>query len=1044
MFNAAPRTGFRGTASGWPDDHNDRVVDHGLSSPSLIGRVAELETLRTAYVRALRGEPRFVVLGGEAGIGKTRLVHEFLRHLPADEALPLIGFCPPQSAAELPYAPIADALQDLVKRSDSPNLAATFGPAAGVLRRIVPDIPLDRASSDDGLPVAPTSQLAIFEALLGVLERLAQDHPVVLVLEDLHWSDPSTRDWLAFLSRSLRRTRALIILIYRSDDLTPEHPWERLLGQLTRAENVVHVALQPLGASEVEQLVAAIAGHLIEAGRLARIIGRADGNPYFAEELAAGSDGRDELPNDLHAVLLARIRALPGPAAEVVRIAAVAGREVQDKLLAAIIDVPSPVLSTALRSATDHQILEAITRDGVDLYRFRHALLREAALADALPRDRRTIHAAIARILEAQPGLVGGGDLDQAVAIAGHWVGAGDADRARPALLRAASSSAAAYAFREADELYEQALRIPEVIDAGPADHAIGFRRPAAFIGPVEAVELYRQAAEAASLAGSADRAVERVRQAIALEADTGLRAALLRDRLARYLWDAGESDESLRTYQAALGALPSGPSLERARVLGGKARVLMLGGRYAESLAVAEEAASAAHDVGASREAWVAATLRSTSLAFLGRGQEAREAFEGARVLDPSGLAGVEAGPRPSRIVDHIGALLSEATILERAGELGAAADLSLTGQDLAGRLGVASTLGGLAAAVAARRLFEVGRWNDAESLIRTTIAEGIAAPVRDAELYTTLARLATGRGAFIEAEAADRVVEERSDGSMPMPLRGQRFAAEADLALWQRRPGQAREIVDVGLRELSAVEDRHPLLALAALGVRSAADQAQATRDHRAGAEDAAALETASTMLGWVEAYYDPKASGPRETAIALMARADYSRARGEAAPESWAAAASAYERLGERYSWAMAQWRLAEALMLVGDRAGAEVALRPARQVAEDLGAVPLLSEIDALARRARLDLAVNEAKENGGDTVNRSGNDLGLSARELEVLLLLAQGNTNRQIATQLFITEKTAGHHVSNILGKLGVASRLEAAAVAHRSGLDAP
>ena len=127
-----------------------------------------------------------------------------------------------------------------------------------------------------------------------------------------------------------------------------------------------------------------------------------------------------------------------------------------------------------------------------------------------------------------------------------------------------------------------------------------------------------------------------------------------------------------------------------------------------------------------------------------------------------------------------------------------------------------------------------------------------------------------------------------------------------------------------------------------------------------------------------------------------------------------------------------------------MLVGDRAGAEVALRPARQVAEDLGAVPLLSEIDALARRARLDLAVNEAKENGGDTVNRSGNDLGLSARELEVLLLLAQGNTNRQIATQLFITEKTAGHHVSNILGKLGVASRLEAAAVAHRSGLDAP
>ena len=274
-----------------------------------------------------------------------------------------------------------------------------------------------------------------------------------------------------------------------------------------------------------------------------------------------------------------------------------------------------------------------------------------------------------------------------------------------------------------------------------------------------------------------------------------------------------------------------------------------MLAGRYADSISAAEAAARVAEAAEARRELWVAETLLSTSLALAGRVTEAQAVLRTSQSLDHA--VGEAAGPRPSRIIDHIGALLSEAMVLEQAGELGAAVDLSLKGEDLARRLGVESTLGGLTAAAAARRLFDIGRWDEAEALIEATIARGLPSPTRDVDLHTTRALLASARGDIQNAETAIQAAEQASTPAVPDRILARRLLAQAELKLLQRHPLQAQAIVDVGLRKLSIGEDRQAFLALAAVGVRAAADQAASARDHRSRQDEVTALEYADGLL-------------------------------------------------------------------------------------------------------------------------------------------------------------------------------------------------
>jgi ATP/maltotriose-dependent transcriptional regulator MalT len=266
--------------------------------------------------------------------------------------------------------------------------------------------------------------------------------------------------------------------------------------------------------------------------------------------------------------------------------------------------------------------------------------------------------------------------------------------------------------------------------------------------------------------------------------------------------------------------------------------------------------------------------------------------------------------------------------------------------------------------------------------------------------------------------------------------------FAGMAELALWRGDLDQAKQQVAEAVPLVAAANPRYTA-PVYALGVRVEADRAELARARHPG-QPAPDDATATALLDRLDqAAAGPAAAGlPELAAWQATARAERTRQRGPADPAAWATAA-AWERLGQPYRAAYAGFRQAEALLAAtGDRDTAAVVLGRAAEVTGRLGPRPLDAEVKALARRARLDLAPA-----GGATAPAAGPptpaaQLGLTPREVEVLALVAAGRSNRQIAQALFISPKTVGVHVSNILAKLGAAGRVEAAAIAHRLGLD--
>ncbi|MFC7656231.1 ATP-binding protein [Pseudonocardia benzenivorans] len=272
-----------------------------------------------------------------------------------------------------------------------------------------------RRRAPDAAPAAPGSrpreevtagerdlgQLRVFDAVLSVLsERSAQD-PLLLVLEDVHWADTSSRDLLFFLVSRLGGQRMLVLASYRGDDLHRRHPLRPLLAELVRLPAVTRIDLAALGAADAEQLVRVLADGTLSDASVARIARRSEGNAFFAEELVSASD--EGVPDGLAEVLLARLDRLTPGARRVLRAAAVAGRRVRHERLAAVVGLDVDELEAALRSAVAHHILVAdpagrsVTAG--DTYVFRHALLHEAIYQDLLPGERSRLHAAFAALL---------------------------------------------------------------------------------------------------------------------------------------------------------------------------------------------------------------------------------------------------------------------------------------------------------------------------------------------------------------------------------------------------------------------------------------------------------------------------------------------------------------------------------------------------------------------------------------------------------------------------------------------------------------------
>jgi DNA-binding NarL/FixJ family response regulator len=974
-----------------------------VPSSAFIGRAVELRRLDVALERAGQGSPQVVLVAGDAGVGKTRLLLALADRARRRGMRVLTGGCVELGDIGLPYLPVVDALRELADDPEEARLLAGAAMTAPGLGRLLPGIePAGPAGGD-------LDQLQVLDALRAVLVGLSERSPVLLVLEDLHWADRATRDLVAFLARTLRSGRVTLAVSYRSDELHRRHPLRPLLAELVRLPAVERLELAPFTRAELAEHLEAIAGAPLPAEQVESIHARSEGNPFYAEQLlAAGAgDANVELPATLAEVLLARVQGLSEAAQQVLRVAAVAGHRVPHRLLAGVAGQPEADLEQGLHEAVGAGVLTSDAATGS--YAFRHALLQEAVYGDLLPGEQVRLHAAYARLLAAEP--------DGAAAeLAHHSLASHDLVGALAASVRAAEEAGAVLAPAEALRHLQTALTLWERA-----------AEPAAVAG-IDRVELTLRAAAAANAAGDLQRAASLARDAASTAATTDpARAASAYERLGLYLYVAGRAEEALAARAQAVELVPAQPPTRlRARVTAAIAMALVDARRPAEARRWCDEALVAARLVGSADE-------EADVLITLGVIEQYEDPAKACSLFAAARAQAAGAG-NPEI---ELRALYDLAEVSDQLGDLATACAAADDGAELAERTG----LGWSAVAILVRRgqlkaHYRTGDWDECERLLA-------AAP----EL-TTLAVaevVAQGLGVLVARARPAAPVRLRQLAGLAgaNPILDRDVAVwEAELASWQGDLERARSATRRGLAAAETVEHFDQALEgawVAMNGLSVEADRA----DHARAAGDTATLVDATAAGRALLERVRVDAERAHGTALAhdvhvrarhAKAEAEWTRLQGRSDPARWQAAVDALS-YGHVYAVARCQWRLAEALAGAGDRERATQAARAAHATATRLGAAPLQAALEALARRGRLDLGV---------ALPAPRTLAGLTPRELEVLRLLVDGRSNRQIAEQLFISSKTASVHVTNLLAKLGVHSRLEAAAMARRLGLEQP
>ena len=990
----------------------------------MVGRDDELGRLLTLLDDAEAGRSVAALVSGDAGVGKSRLVSEVTQLAEGRGFTVLSGQCA-ELGDSVPYLPLADALRGAAQCTGVRD-ALSSRPALG---RLLPEGGDGQRADEDRSGLA---RQQMFGAVLGLLTELAAAAPVLLVLEDLHWADASTRDLVTFLSRMLHRERVALIGTYRTDDLHRRHPLRPVVAELLRLPSVTAVDLAPLDPSALaEHLTAALAEHLmaaapgrIDAIELNDIVARAEGNAYYAEELLAAfvvgdPAERRALPAGLAALLLSRMEQLSDTAQRVLRTAAVAGRRADDELVRAASGLAADEYEAAVREAITHQLL---VTDGTEGYVFRHALLREAVYGDLLPGERTRLHATMSSLLADEHRLAMPGT---AAELAQHCLASHDIPGAFAASVRAGEEAQRLGAPAEAHRHYDQALALWERV-AEPEKTAGMGRAKLGLLSGTNAAD-----------SGDYERAIHllrRLRQALAAQAERGdteqdlLLAARIGERLASYLFlleDRKAMEEAVEVARTTVDATPAEPpTWQHARAISTYANTLLTENDFSMARAQAERGLAAAQAAGA---LWVQADALVT-LGFIsnreGRNDEAIKLLTEAH--------------KQARQAKGLGVELRAAAHLAQAhlelGDLAIGAAVAHEGTKRANQTGLnMAPFGWDVQHLHFQCHFADGKWDHAQE-----IADGF--PVRVTSVpEASLSSMAL----FIDVARGNPAVAERRAWIEPF-LSAHAFdgfiarGLLAEHALWQgdieQALTEARAAIDV---TFEAPWGYHPsVIRPAAIAISARADRAIQAR--AAGDEESANAElTAAHELLQIarEGAAFPKRPkfvlGPEGRGWLARAEAEYRRAGGENDPQAWQ---SVLDEFGPDYVYEVARtrWRLAEALAEAGRRDEAADQWRQAAQAADKLGARPLRRALDDLARRAR----IGTAEEHGDGEILA-----GLTGREREVLRLIAAGRSNREIASVLFIAPKTASVHVSNILGKLGAASRTEAAAIAHREGL---
>jgi DNA-binding CsgD family transcriptional regulator len=992
----------------------DVVMSRRGGSPVLVGRAAEMDALEAALETVRQGVPAAVLIGGEAGMGKTRLIGEFTTAARGAGSRVLTGACLELGADGLPFSPFTAMLRDLVREAGPNEIAGLLsgsGRAARELARLLPELTADRSPGMSGEPVAATAdggdghpgvmtageaRAHLFEGFLTLLERLAEQRPLVLIIEDAHWADRSSRDLLAFLIGYQRAVGNLLIVVtFRSDELHRTHPLRPLLAELARIDWVDRIELPPLTRGQAEELAAVVLGRSPERGLADGVYERAQGNPLFTEELLACADGCDLVPDSLADLLLQAVRRLPEDTQEVLRVASAGSGTTSDALLAQVTGHDAGRLTAAIRPAVAANVL-VTSRDG---YSFRHALIQESVHVDLLPGEHAAVHTRFARAIDADPALVPQGRAD--IEKAHHWYSAHNTTWALigswQASIQASNAVAHAERLMLLDRVLEMWEQVPDASARIGADH----------------VQVLEEAAAAARDVGEHQRGLSFVELALAEldETTEPVRFALLLRQRFSFHTELGTA-RAMADLHRALALVPEAVSRSaRTELLLAVAHCAIdTGGPEYRDWAM--DALRLARELG-NRDA-EAQALANLAMIEAGRSQIATSDSEAFRLLTQAR----EIAQQARAYHPTIKLVINEAHLLCGAGEFERAARAARRGITDAERHGLARTSGAFLAINLAEPLWYLGRWDEAVEV--TGRALDLAPPTRTrVGLWGVSGAIALARGDLATAArraTASRAVlaTRRYDDQHHLPLAG----LDVDVALAADGPAAAVAVAIEALQQydvaLSSPRYAWPLVVSAATAARQAPGEDAAALLDRLRALAEKLDVSGPVQRAWQLSYaaLDPGAVLGLGTDCGQLAAAD--------------AAVAAWEAIGQPHQEAVALTQAAR--IALAERAGREATarLRRAAPIAKRLGAGPLAAQIADLTRRAGAD----------GDA-----DGPGLTSRELEVLRLVATGQSNREIAAVLVISPKTASVHVSNILAKLGAATRTEAAVKAHELGL---
>ena len=964
-----------------------RGMPSGETSPVFVGRDAELALLERALDVAAGGTAATVLVGAESGAGKSRLIREFAAKA-EDRALVLTGGCVAVSAAALPYAPVTAVLRKLVRSRGAVAVAALLpGNQAAELGVLLPEFGEQPSGGDPAM-----TRARLFETLLTLFEVLAEERPLVLVVEDAHWADRSTGDLLTFLVRNMRNAPVLLVITFRSEDIE-RGPLRSLTAGLGRMEGVWRTELERLSHRDVAAQLTGILGGPPQPALINAIYQRGGGNPLFTEALV-NQDGSPVtgLPGSLRDLILAAVKELPAETEQVLKMAAVGGDHVAHALLAAAARLDDVTLTSALRPAVAAHVLIS----DADGYGFRHQLFREAVLADLLPGERAVAHRGFAAAIDATPPARRGSAAGVQLAL--HWRGAHEDERALAAAWQAAADAGAAFGYVQRLQMLDQVRELwPGVPDAASSTGTD-------YVGVLEL------AADTARWAGEPERGLALVAEALAELGETGdteRRAAALSRRagLRRELLLPGQLDD----LSAAL-PLASGPTVVRARIIAQYGWALRRADRNGAAQPYADELSALADKLGDEELQAEAAMLLAAVAAH--KGEDTVTALLRARDMAASlGSGHLE-----------VWAYLTLGYVLGDRGSNAEAVQLGRQGLARARQLGLGRQIAAPIAGNLAEALTAVGRWDEAEEILDEILSLD-QPPLGRAHPLLARGQIAVARG---DVESASGIAAEVRSLPAAVHAEGHYAYPLAQLEIDWRLAGGDLIGALASARAVPPPDPAtdpapHHLWALAASAMRACAE-AKAL-----GGPDAADAELRGDLAGRAAAI--PRRT-PLHDAYATLVAAESSRAAGHQDAAGWDAAHAAWERLGQPYPAAYALLHGARAAIESGDRNAAAARLRAAAYLAEQVGAVPLRQQIARQARQARVDLPAS------GQAA--APTRFGLTERETEVLRLVAAGRGNRDIAAELFISPKTASVHVSNILGKLGVATRTEAAAVTYR------